>query len=245
MRLSVVIPVHNEEKLIRKVTEDLIQELELNQIDYEIILVNDNSTDSSPKILEALSCEYKNIKVVSSKFPKGFGRAIRQGLEHITGEVVVIFMGDGSDEPKDVVRYYEKIKEGYDCVFGSRFIRGAKVKDYPLIKLIFNRLGNKFIQFLFLIPYNDVSNAFKAYRKEVIEAVQPLVSQYFNITVEIPLKAIIRGFSYTVIPINWQGRESGVSKYHIKELMRKYFFSILYVWLEKILLKEELRIKNE
>jgi len=149
MKLSVVIPVHNEEKLIRKVTEDLIRELELNQIDYEIILVNDNSTDSSPKILEALSCEYKNIKVISSRFPRGFGRAVRQGLEHITGEAVVIFMGDGSDEPKDLVRYYEKIKEGYDCVFGSRFIKGAKVRDYPLLKLIFNRLGNKFIQFLF------------------------------------------------------------------------------------------------
>ncbi|MCM8792535.1 MAG: glycosyltransferase family 2 protein [Candidatus Omnitrophica bacterium] len=245
MKLSIVIPVHNEEKLINKVTKELIWELEQNHINYEIIMVNDNSTDGSPPILKALSLENKNIKVVSSRFPRGFGWAIRQGLENISGEAVVIFMGDGSDDPKDLIRYYEKLKEGYACVFGSRFIRGAKIKDYPLVKLIFNRLGNKLIQLLFLIPYNDVSNAFKAYRREVIEAIQPLVSQYFNITVEIPLKAIIRGFSYTVIPINWYGRQSGVSKYHIKELMRKYFFSILYVWLEKILLKEELRFKTK
>jgi len=244
MKLSVVIPIHNEEKLIRKTTQDLIQELEANHIDYEIILVNDNSTDNSPKILEALSKEYKNIKVVFSKFSKGFGKAIRQGLECISGEAVVIFMGDGSDDPKDVIRYYEKLKNGYDCVFGSRFIKGAKTKDYPLIKLIFNRLGNKLIQLLFFIPYNDVSNAFKAYRREVIEAVQPLISQYFNITVELPLKAIIRRFSYTVIPISWYGRQSGVSKYKIRKLIRKYFFSILYVLLEKILLKEEV-CKND
>ncbi|MCM8799782.1 MAG: glycosyltransferase family 2 protein, partial [Candidatus Omnitrophica bacterium] len=222
-----------------------IKELELNHIDYEIVLVNDNSTDKTLQILEELSLKYSNLKVVHSKYPRGFGRAIKQGLDYISADAVVIFMGDGSDDPKDVVRYYEKLKEGYPCVFGSRFMRGAKIRGYPFLKLIFNRLGNKLIQLLFLIPYNDISNAFKAYRREVIEAIQPLVSQYFNITVEIPLKAIIRGFSYAVIPINWYGRESGVSKYHIRELMRKYFFSILYVWLEKILLKEELEFRSK
>jgi dolichol-phosphate mannosyltransferase len=181
------------------------------------------------------------LRIVDSQPPHGFGLAIRKGLEVISGDYVVIFMGDGSDDIGDVVKYYQKLSEGYDCVFGSRFIQGSKVYGYPSVKLLLNRLGNKFIQFLFLINYNDVSNAFKGYRTEVIRAVEPLVSQYFNITVEIPLKAIVRGFSFAVVPINWNGRGSGVSKYKIKELSRKYFFSIFFVWLEKILLKEEIR----
>lgn len=240
MKLSVVIPVHNEEAGIQKTVEGLVMELGVQGIEYEVILVNDNSTDTTPQVLAALSQVHQGIRIVNSTPPKGFGRAIRKGLDAATGGMVVIFMGDNSDDPQDVVKYYHKIQEGYDCVFGSRFIKGSKVVGYPKIKLLLNRLGNELIQLLFLINYNDVSNAFKAYRIEVIRAVQPLVSQYFNITVEIPLKAIVRRFSFAVVPINWNGRESGVSKYRIRELSRKYFFSILFVWLEKMLLKEEL-----
>lgn len=240
MKLSVVIPAHNEEGCLSAVVDNLIHTLKVNKIDCEIVLVNDNSTDNTPQILQCLAAANKEIKVINASAPKGFGRAIRKGLEFATGDIVVIFMGDGSDEVEDVIKYYNKIQEGYDCVFGSRFIRGSRTTGYPKLKFILNRMGNKLIQLLFWIKYNDVSNAFKAYRIEVIKAVQPLVSQYFNITVEIPLKAIVRGFSYAVIPINWNGRVSGVSKYNIGQLSKKYFFSILFVWLEKILLKEEI-----
>lgn len=240
MKLSVVIPAHNEEDCIKRVLEDLIKELDLNKIDHEIVVVNDNSIDTTPVILDNLASVYKSIKVIHATPPKGFGRAIKKGLDSVSGDVVVIYMGDGSDEPKDVLKYFNKIQEGYDCVFGSRFIKGSKISGYPKLKLILNRLGNALMQAMFLVKYNDISNAFKAYRIEVIRSVQPLVSQYFNITVEIPLKAIVRGFSFAVVPIGWNGRESGVSKYNIQELSRKYFFSILLVWLEKMLLKEEI-----
>lgn len=241
MKLSVVIPVRNEEGCIGKVVSKLVEELKSKAIEYEIVLVNDNSTDSTARELNVLFRSHGGIKIINSPAPNGFGRAIKTGLDNASGGIVVIFMGDGSDDAGDVVKYYNKILEGYDCVFGSRFIKGGKVAEYPKIKLILNRLGNKLIQFLFLIKYNDVSNAFKAYRMEAIKAMRPLVSQYFNITVEMPLKAIVRGFSYAIVPINWSGRGSGVSKYRIQELGRKYFFSILYVWLEKILLGKEIR----
>lgn len=241
MKLSVVIPVHNEEAVIQRVTDELIRTLSGERIAHEVVLVDDNSTDSSGKLLDEMASRCEQIRVVHARPPKGFGRAISLGLGHAAGECVVIYMGDGSDHPHDVLRYYEKLQEGYDCVFGSRFIKGAQVAGYPRLKLLLNRMGNLFIQALFMIGYNDVSNAFKGYKSAVIRQVEPLVSQYFNITVELPLKAIIRGFSYAVIPIRWNGRQSGVSKYRIRELSRKYFFSILYVWLEKMLLKEEIR----
>ncbi len=244
MKLSVVIPVHNEEDGITACVEELRKELRVQSVPYELILVNDNSTDNSPRILDALAHNDPGIKVFHRRPPKGFGRAIRCGLEQVTGDAVVIFMGDLSDDPRDLILYYNKLKEGYDCVFGSRFMKGSAVLGYPAAKLVLNRLGNALIQALFLLKYNDISNAFKAYRTDVIRAVQPLVSQYFNITVEIPLKAIVCGYRYAVVPIHWNGRKSGVSKYKIRELSRKYFFSILYVWLEKLLLKEDIRAQQ-
>jgi len=240
MKLSIVIPVQNEEECIEKTITDIIRVLNRENIDFEIIIVNDNSTDDSSRIIEGVAGKYKNITIVHRTLPSGFGRAVRNGLERMRGDIVIICMGDLSDDPEDIIRYYRKIQEGYDCVFGSRFIRGTIVKDYPVIKLIINRIANTFIRYLFRIKNNDISNAFKAYRAEVIKSVMPLVSNHFNITVEIPLKAIARGFSYTTIPINWYGRKSGVSKYKLKELQRKYLFSVLYVWLEKILLKDEI-----
>ena len=231
MTLSVVIPVHNEETAIERVTLDLRKELCARDIPHEIILVNDNSSDASPRILESLRRRYESIKVVHAAPPKGFGKAVSTGLRAVTGEGVVIYMGDASDDPRDVVMYYRKLCEGYDCVFGSRFMKGSRVRGYPRVKLLLNRAGNLFIQLMFCIRYNDISNAFKAYRTGVIRSVEPLVSRYFN---------IIRGYSYCVVPISWNGRNSGVSKYRIRELSRKYFFSILYVWLEKLLLSREI-----
>ncbi len=241
--LSIVIPARNEEEILEETVSELIKELKKENINYEIVLVNDNSTDNTKNVIEKLTKDYQGIKVVNRNLPAGFGRAVKDGLESITGDYVVIYMGDKSDDPEDVVKYYKKLEEGYDCVFGSRFIKGAFVKDYPLIKLILNRIGNYFIKLLFRLECNDISNAFKAYRREVIESVKPLISNHFNITVEIPLKAVVRGYNYAVIPINWHGRTSGVSKHKLKELQKKYLFSILYVWLEKLLLKDEIKRK--
>lgn len=244
MKLSIVIPAHNEEENMGETIRGIVDEMTKERIDYEIIVVDDNSTDSTSRVVAELSNKSPNIKMISRKPPKGFGRAIREGLAYAEGDAVATVMGDLSDDPKDIVRCFRKIEEGYDCVFGSRFIRGSVVKDYPAIKLFINRLANNFVRALFFIRPNDITNAFKVYRREVISAIQPLQSLYFNITVEIPLKAVVRGFSYVQIPIKWYGRKSGVSKLGIKEMGRKYLFTVLYIWLERILLKDEINYKR-
>lgn len=245
MRLSVVVPAHNEEENIGQTISEIAAELTKEKIDYELIVVDDNSVDSTAKVVEGFSAKLPNIKLLRRTPPRGFGRAIRDGLSRVHGDAVAIVMGDLSDDPRDIVRCFRKIEEGYDCVFGSRFMKGSLVKDYPFIKLTVNRIANTFIRVLFLIRPNDITNAFKVYRKEVIDAVLPLQSFYFNITVEIPLKALVRGFSYAQIPINWYGRKSGVSKLGIKEMGRKYLFTVLYIWLEKLLLKDEIAVKRK
>ena len=194
---------------------------------------NHRPTDPPSPRHTSHATSHKILHCVQNPGPHGFGRAIVRGLDSMTGDAAVIFMADESDDCRDVVRYWEKLNEGYDCVFGSRFMRGGGTIDYPPIKLLMNRLANAFVRFLFRHGLNDTTNAFKAYRKEVIDGVSPILSPHFNITVELPLKAIVRGYNFTVIPITWRNRRTGLAKLKIKEMGSRYLFIVFYVWLEK------------
>ena len=238
---SIVIPAHNEEGCIVPTIESISQILEQKKIAYEILVVNDNSRDQTEELLQQLNSENSQVRYINNYYPNGFGFAVRCGLENFEGDAVAIVMADSSDAPENIVDYYYKLQEGYDCVFGSRFIKGGKVIDYPTHKLLVNRLANLFIQILFGLKFNDTTNAFKAYRREVIEGISPLLSHHFNLTVEIPLKAIIRGYSYTIMPITWQNRATGVSKLKLKEMGSRYLFIVLYAWLEKYLSRGDYR----
>ena len=232
-RLSVVIPARDEEGRIGATVEHLYVELRLHGVEHEIVVVDDGSTDSTWKILEEAKCRVPSLRPMQNTEEHGFGRAITFGLDHIEGDAVVIMMADESDDCRDVVRYWEMLNEGWDAVFGSRFIRGGGVIDYPLHKLFINRLANLFLRVMFHVPLNDFTNAFKAYRTKVIEGYRPFLSPHFNLTIEIPLKAIVRGYSWTVIPITWRNRRSGISKLKIREMGSRYLFIALYCWLEK------------
>ena len=233
MKLSVVIPACNEEGAVRDTVSALLHALQAEAIPCEIVVVDDGSTDRTSALVADLSMGAPEIRLVRNTGRHGFGMAIRSGLHAVTGDAVAIVMADGSDSPEDVVKCYRKLGEGSDCVFGSRFIRGGKLIDYPVHKLVLNRLGNWFIKVLFGVPFNDFTNAFKVYRREVIEGMQPLISPHFNLTVEMPLKAITRGYTFAVVPISWMNRQTGISKLKLKEMGSRYLFIVLYVWLEK------------
>ncbi|MFA6253934.1 MAG: glycosyltransferase family 2 protein [Candidatus Paceibacterota bacterium] len=232
-KLSLIIPAHNESGSIAKTIRAFHDELKKALIDHEIIIVNDNSTDQTEKILEELSLEIIELRYFNKPLPNGFGLAVRKGLDNFSGNYVAIVMADLSDRPEDLVKYYQKIEEGYDCVFGSRFISGGQVIGYPKFKYYLNRLTNNLIKLLFGIKYNDTTNAFKLYRREVIEGLRPFLSNHFNLTVELPLKAIVRGYTYAIVPNCWTNRQAGQSKLRIKEMGSRYFFIILYCLLEK------------
>ncbi|OYE05966.1 glycosyltransferase [Nostoc sp. 'Peltigera membranacea cyanobiont' 232] len=243
--LSIVIPAYNEEDCIVPTVQTISKILEQEKIDYEILVVNDNSKDKTEELLQQMNSQNNKLRYVNNYYPNGFGFAVRCGLENFTGDAVAVVMADSSDAPEDIVFYYHKLQEGYDCVFGSRFIKGGKVIDYPSHKLIVNRLANLFIQILFGLKFNDTTNAFKIYRKDVIEGISPLVSHHFNLTVEIPLKAIVRGYSYTTIPITWRNRTTGVSKLKLKEMGSRYLFIVLYIWLEKHLSRGDYHLSKK
>jgi dolichol-phosphate mannosyltransferase len=231
--LSIVIPARDEEGCIASTVEHLHLELRMHDVPHEILVVDDGSSDATWHILQDVATRIPELAPVQNPGPNGFGRAIQWGLTAFTGDAVVIMMADESDDCRDVVRYWRKLGEGWDCVFGSRFSKGGGVIDYPRVKLLLNRMANWFVRVLFRIRLNDTTNAFKAYRREVIEGCMPILSPHFNITVELPLKAIVRGYSWTVIPITWRNRRTGIAKLKIREMGSRYFFIVAYVWLEK------------
>lgn len=232
-KLSIVIPARNEEGCIRSTVEHLHLELKLRDVPHEIIVVDDGSSDNTWKILQETMKEFPELAPVQNLGPHGFGRAIIYGIDHMKGDALVIMMADESDDCRDVVQYWRMLNQGYDCVFGSRFMKGGGTIDYPWFKLKVNRMANKFIAILFGLKFNDVTNAFKAYRKTVLDGCRPFLSPHFNLTVEIPLKAIVRGYTWTSMPITWRNRRSGEAKLKLKEMGSRYLFICLYVWLEK------------
>jgi dolichol-phosphate mannosyltransferase len=235
MKLSVVIPARDEGGSIVETLRLVLDTLRAASVPSEIVVVDDGSRDDTGARVRQMAARNPEIVLVRNEGRHGFGMAVRYGLQHITGDVVAIMMADASDSPDDLVEYYRKLQEGWDCVFGSRFIRGGRVHDYPPHKLLINRIANWFIQTLFGLRLNDTTNAFKAYRREVIDGIQPLISPHFNLTVEMPLKAIVRGYSYTVVPIGWTNRQAGVSKLKLKEMGSRYLFIVMYIWLERML----------
>jgi dolichol-phosphate mannosyltransferase len=231
--LSVVVPARDEEGRVGATVEHLYVELRLHKIEHEIVVVDDGSTDSTWAVLQQALSRVPTLRPMQNTGEHGFGRAVTLGLEQAQGDAMVIMMADESDDCRDVVRYWQMLNEGWDAVFGSRFVRGAGVVDYPWHKLFLNRLANLFLRIIFHVPLNDFTNAFKAYRRKVIEGCRPFLSPHFNLTIEIPLKTIVRGYSWTVIPITWRNRRSGASKLRIREMGSRYLFIALYCWLEK------------
>jgi dolichol-phosphate mannosyltransferase len=234
MKLSVVLPAYNEEGSIKETLITLYAKLQEEKIDHEIVVVNDNSKDNTLQVLAKIQEIIPTLVIHTNYGPNGFGYAIRYGLERFQGDCVAIMMADLSDDPSDLVLFYRRLCLGdVDCVFGSRFIKGGKLVDYPLLKLLINRVANLIIQFVIGIRYNDATNAFKLYRRNVINGISPLLSPHFNLTIELSLKSIIRGYSYDVLPNSWYNRKAGVSKLKIKEMGSRYFFILVYCFVEK------------
>jgi dolichol-phosphate mannosyltransferase len=241
---SVIIPARDEEESLPSTIADIVNTFTAEEIPHEIVVVDDGSKDRTWSVLLELQAKYSSLVPTQNTGDHGFGRAVVWGLDHSRGDAVVIMMADASDSPADAVRYWHILCRGYDCAFGSRFMPGGEVIDYPKVKLRVNRLANFLVRVGFGLPLNDITNAFKAYRRTVIDGCRPFLAPHFNLTVEIPLKAMVRGYTHAVTPISWRNRRFGVAKLKIKEMGSRYFFICAYVWLEKYFSRGDYRRKD-
>ena len=239
MKLSIIIPAKDEEGDIENTLFRFHNILKKNNVEHELLIINDHSVDSTLEILNSLKKKVKELRIINNSGKPGFGLAIRQGLENYSGDIVAIVMADGSDSPKDLINFYFKSVKNYTCVFGTRFSSGGSIKDYPVVKYIMNRFFNNLVRLIFRIKYDDITNAFKVYTREAIEGSKPFLSNHFNLTLELPLKIIIRGYKYKIIPNSWKNRQTGVSKMRIKEMGSRYMFILFYCLIEKLLTKDD------
>ena len=244
MNISVIIPAYNEEALIKSTIDNIHASLNRHAIIHEIIVIYETSQDNTESVLKNLQKNNSYLTIEKNKGLKGFGNSIQHGIELACGEYVAIMMGDGSDSPEDLISYFLKAEEGYDAVFGNRFMPGGSIIDYPLSKMLLNRLTNFILCFLFFTKYSDTTNAFKLYRRNVILKLKPYVSTHYNITVELPLKILTRGFNFAVLPNSWKNRSGVITGLKVTKLANRYCFSILYCLLEKLLLGLDYK-KNE
>lgn len=240
---SVVIPARDEEESLPETLRALHHTFLTEEVPHELVVVDDGSRDRTWGVLQDLRTEIPTLAPVRNTGANGFGRAVVCGIDHSRGDAVVIMMADASDAPAHAVKYWRLLNEGYDCAFGSRFIAGGEVVDYPRVKLLINRLANFLVRIGFAIPLNDTTNAFKAYRRTVLDGCRPFLAPHFNLTVELPLKAIVRGYSFAITPISWHNRKFGTAKLKIKEMGSRYFFICAYVWLEKYFSRGDYRQK--
>ena len=232
--LSIIVPVRDESNNIEEVFNYFYSNLK--EIEYEVLIINDFSLDNTLEKTQGLIGKYKNFKVLNND-KKGLGGAINLGIKSAIGKNVAIMMADQSDDINDLIKYNKLMEnENYDAILGSRFTKESRVNDYPVQKLILNRIFNFFVSIIFFNSYNDYTNAFKIYKKNVLLNIMPLISESFNIFLEIPLKIISRNYKYKVVSINWMGRKKGESKFKIKELGSKYLFTLIYCFIEKNLL---------
>jgi dolichol-phosphate mannosyltransferase len=237
--LSILIPVRNEEINVNIISKEIVSKIDHQN--YEIVFINDFSLDNTENELIKLTSLNSKIFYYNNK-KKGLGGAIDLGIKRSKGEYICIMMSDSSDTVEDLNSYYNVIaSNNIDAVFGSRFISGGKIVNYPFVKLILNRIGNLFAKLLLWSDLNDFTNGFKIYKKDTLIKLYPLVSESFNIFFELPLKTIIRGFKYKIIPISYYNRTVGEAKFKIDELGSKYLFTLIYCLLEKILLNTKVK----
>ncbi len=241
---SVVIPARDEEESLPSTVEAIVRAFEAKEIPHEIVVVDDGSRDRTWEVLQELKVRFPTLAPTRNVGDHGYGRAVIWGLDHSRGDAVVIMMADASDSPEDAAEYWRLLNQGHECVFGSRFMEGSEVFDYPRVKLLVNRIANFLVRVGFGIPLNDTTNAFKAYRRTVIDGCRPFLSAHFNLTVELPLKSIVRGYRFAVMPISWRNRRFGVAKLKIKEMGSRYFFICAYVWLEKYFSRGDYRRRD-
>ena len=218
MDLSIVIPMFNEAENVKNTLSRVEESLSTFKGNYEIVAVNDGSTDNTFEILKEIAEKNKRIKVVS--YPKNMGRgmALRRGFKESQGEIVVSIDADLSYDPKYILDLIEALeKNSYiDFVLASPYMPGGGAKDVPSLRLWISKLGNKILRFAMPNRIHTSTGIFRAYRRKVLDSME-LESDGKEIHLEILSKALALGFRVKEVPAVLTGRKRGASKFKFRK----------------------------
>lgn len=221
MDFSVVIPAYNEEQNLPKLLDNLIG-LKNSYKDFEIVIVNDNSSDKTGEIAESYSMKYKNIKVIHrKKGVNGMGAALKEGTKAANGRYVVWVMGDNSDDLTTIPKLIKKIEEGHDIVFGSRYIENGSSGDLEFVKAFLSSGYSSISRLVFGFKVHDITNAFRAFKKKVFDSIS-LESNNFAISPEFAIKAHLKGYKLGESPTTYSNRKAGATKFRFIKMGVEY-----------------------
>jgi len=222
--LSLVIPVLNEEGSLRTLTDKIMSVLLSENIKGEILFINDGSTDQTTDILNDLSRENENVRVVHFRNNKGKAAALQTGFAMAKGRYVITMDGDLQDDPKEIPNLIARLEEGWDMVSGWK-----KVRHDPLDKTLPSKLFNKITSKLTGIPIHDFNCGLKAYRLEVVKS----ITLYGELHRYIPVLAKMEGFRVTELPVTHHPRTTGKSKYGAGRMFKGFFDLITVLFLTR------------
>ena len=206
--ISIVIPAYNEQDTIGKTVSDTILTMDSLRMPYEVIVVNDGSTDDTERIASG----YK-VTLLSNSENRGKGYALRKGFQHAEGDIVVTMDSDGAHEPKEIVDLIQPLFNGTDVVAGSRYL-GGRMHTTTRLHRIGNAMFNLAIFALTGKPITDSQSGFRAFKREVLQKID-LQSQGYDIEVEMTIKMLKNGFKFQEKPIHCEKRMYNYSKVRI------------------------------
>ena len=241
MKISFIIPFHNEEKNAGPMIEQVVKYAQKMKWNFEIIPVNDRSSDTTKEVLKTYAKKWKSVKPIERKEigetpGNTMGKALLEGTRKSTGEIIIWTMGDLADEPATYRAIVDKINKGYDMVFGSRYMPGGSWGNLDKVKALLSSWGTRLAQLLFGVPVHDITNAFRGFRKDLIQHIT-LASSGFSISPEFAIKAHLAGYRLGQVPTVYYNRKEGVSSFKLWRM------AITYLGVFMILLQDRLRGK--
>jgi glycosyltransferase involved in cell wall biosynthesis len=212
--ISVVVPLLNEAGSLEELHREITAALEPRDDDYEVVFVDDGSTDDSMSVLTRLHDEMPNVVVVHLRRNFGKAAALQAGFMQARGDVVVTIDADLQDDPAEIPKLLAKLDEGFDLVSGWKTRRND-----PLLRRLFSKIFNRSTAVVSGVRLHDVNCGLKAYRAEVLQGMR----LYGELHRFIPILAAYRGFRVAEVPVNHRARQHGRSRYGPERYLRGFF----------------------
>ncbi len=240
-KVNIIIPAKNEDKTIITTLKDLKEKI---KVPYQIIVVNDKSTDKTELIVKKYSVKNRNVRLVNNTTKiSSFGNALKIGFSKTKSGPVVFVMADLCDNPKTINLMYKKISEGWDIVCGSRYTKNGKKIGGPKLQGFLSNVINFSLYHILRLPTSDTSNAFKMYRHETLKNIKFNNKSGVEASMELLAQAYFGGAKIIDVPTTWIGRTAGQSKFKIVQRTPRYWK--IYYWILKNRIRKIVNSKLE